>query len=257
MRHLTTAAALLLLAAAGPAAAKPGWQKIFDGKTLDGWTPKITGQPAGADPFGTFRVKDGAVAISYENYGGKFAGRFGHLAFARPVGPFRLRFQYRFSGTYLPDVEGWQHSNSGIMVLAQDPRTMARDQKFPVSIEVQLLGPGGPLPSTGNLCSPGTNVVMNGKLTTQHCIGSSQPPYPNGRWIRGEIEFDRAGTITHRIEGKPVLTYSAPQLDPADADAKPLVAAAGGNLAITGGYLYLQSEGHPVEFRKIELKELD
>ncbi|TFI57315.1 DUF1080 domain-containing protein [Sphingomonas parva] len=257
MRHLTTAALLLLVAAATPAAAKPGWQRIFDGRSLAGWTPKITGQAVGVDPARTFRVKDGAIAVSYEDYGGRFAGRFGHLAFKRPVGAFRLRLDYRFTGTWLPDVEGWQHSNSGIMVLGQDPATMARDQKFPVSIEVQLLGPDGPLPASGNLCTPGTNVVMAGRLETEHCIRAAGSATPYGRWMRAEIEVTRDGRITHWIGGKKVLSYSEAQLDPADPDARPLIAAAGGTLRIARGWLYLQSEGHPVEFRNIALMELD
>jgi hypothetical protein len=257
MRLRTTAALLLLLGVAGPACAEPGWQKIFDGRTLDGWTPKITGHALGDDPARTFRVKDGAIAVSYDDYGGKFAGRFGHLAFRRPVGAFRLRLDYRFTGAWLPDTEGWQHSNSGIMVLGQDPRTMARDQKFPVSIEVQLLGPDGPVPSSGNLCTPGTNVVMGGRLETEHCISSKSPTIPYGRWTRAEIEVTSEGRVTHRIDGKPVLSYESPQLDPADPDARPLIAAAGGTLGLSRGYLYLQSEGHPVEFRNIELIETD
>ena len=258
MRLQTTAALLLLAAAAAtPATAEPGWRKIFDGRSLTGWTPKITGQALGADPARTFRVRNGAIAISYDDYGGRFAGRFGHLAFARPVGAFRLRLDYRFTGRWLPDVERWQHSNSGVMVLGQDPRTMTRDQKFPVSIEVQLLGPDGPLPASGNLCTPGTNVVIGGKLETEHCIRAAGAPTPYGRWMRAEIEVARDGRVTHFIGGKAVLSYSGAQLDPADADAKPLIAAAGGSLPLKRGFLYLQSEGHPVEFRNIELRELD
>ena len=249
--------AFLLAASCTTAQSEGEWRPIFDGRTLSGWTPKITGYAAGQDPMGTYSVADGAIRVSYANYGGRFAGRFGHLAWKRPVSAFRVRFEYRFSGETLPDVEGWQHSNSGLMFLAQAPETMAREQKFPVSMEMQLLGPGGPLPTTGNLCTPGTHVVMNGKLEVEHCIGSSRPSIPNGRWIRAEAEVDRAGNVTHFIEGEPVLRYSAPQYDPTDQDAKPLIARAGGALAVREGWLYLQSEGHPVEFRHIELKELE
>jgi hypothetical protein len=205
----------------------------------------------------TFSVRDGAIRVSYDNYGGRFGGRFGHLAFEQPASAFRIRFEYRFSGTWLPDVENWQHSNSGLMFLAQPPQSMTRDQKFPVSMELQLLGPGGPLPTTGNLCTPGTHVVMNGKLETEHCIGSSRPPIPNGNWVKVEVEVDRDGNIAHFIEGAPVMRYGGAQYDPTDDDAKPLLMAAGGNLRVERGWLYLQSEGHPVEFRNIALRELD
>jgi hypothetical protein len=249
-------AALVAAVAAAPAGAAK-WRRIFDGRTLNGWTPKITGHRLGDNWRNTFRVKDGALRVSYDGYPA-FDGRFGHIAWKRPVAaPFRIRFEYRFSGTYLPDVEGWQHSNSGLMFLAQAPETMTLDQKFPVSMELQLLGADGPAPrSTGNLCTPGTHVVMAGQLITEHCTNSASATYPNERWIKVEVDVARDGRITHYIEGKPVLHYSGAQLDPTDEDAKPLIARAGGRLPVTSGWLYLQSEGHPVEFRKIELKEL-
>ena len=247
----------LLLLAACATAGEGEWKPLFDGRSLSGWTPKITGHALGEDPLRTFRVEDGAIKVSYENYDA-FRGRFGHLAYQAPFSAYRVRFEYRFSGTYLPDVEGWQQSNSGLMFHAQDPATMTRDQKFPVSMEMQLLGAERAEPSpTGNLCTPGTNVMMGGKLETTHCINSSSPILPNQRWVRAEAEVDRTGNVTHFIEGQPVMRYSAPQYDPTDADAKPLIAAAGGKLAIERGWLYLQSEGNPVEFRNIEIRELD
>jgi hypothetical protein len=250
-------AALLAVGTATPAACKPGWQTIFDGRTLDGWTPKITGQRLGDDPWRTFAAENGAIRVSYDRYE-KFGGRFGHLAYKRPVGPFRLRFDYRFTGDYLPDVEPWQHSNSGAMLLAQAPATMTIDQKFPVSIELQLLGADGADPRpTGNLCTPGTDVRIAGRTVAVHCTPSSSPTIENGRWTHVEVEVGRDGRITHFIDGEEVLAYDSPQLDPKDKDARPLVAAAGGRLALRRGYIYLQSEGHPVEFRKIALMELE
>jgi hypothetical protein len=234
-----------------------GWRPLFDGRTLAGWTPKITGHALGEDPYRTFSVKDGAIRVSYQRYD-RFGGRFGHLAYRTPFSAYRLRFEYRFSGGWLPDVQTWQQSNSGIMLHGQPPETMGRDQQFPVSIEVQLLGAERAEPSpTGNLCTPGTLVVISGAIEPAHCVNSSGPIIPNGRWVKAEVEVDRAGTITHFVEGQPVLRYGSPQYDPADPDAKPLIERAGGRLALNGGYIYLQSEGHPVEFRRIELKPLD
>jgi hypothetical protein len=248
---------LLLLASCASAPTGDGWRPLFDGRTLEGWTPKITGHALGEDPLHTFSVRDGAIRVSYDRYT-RFAGQFGHLAYRMPFSAYRIRLEYRFHGHWLPDVQDWQQSNSGIMLHAQAPETMALDQQFPVSMEVQLLGADRAAPSpSGNLCTPGTNVVMAGKLETQHCINSSSPVIPNGRWVKAEVEVDRAGNVTHFIEGRPVMRYSAPQYDPTDADAKPLIARAGGRLELSGGYIYLQSEGHPVEFRKIEIKPLD
>ena len=249
-----------LLALAASCASAPqaeGWRPLFDGRSLAGWTPKITGHPLGEDPLRTFRAEGGAIRVSYDRYE-RFDKRFGHLAYRTPFAAYRLRFEYRFTGRWLPDVEPWQQSNSGIMLHGQPPRTMALGQLFPVSVEVQLLGAERAEPSpTANLCTPGTHVVMNGRLEKTHCINSASPVLPNDRWVEAEIEVDREGNFTHFVEGNPVLRYSAAQYDPEDPDARPLIAAAGGRLAVSGGYLYLQSEGHPVEFRNIMIRPLD
>jgi hypothetical protein len=249
---------LPLLALAGCATVQePQWKSIFDGRTLDGWTPKITGRAVGEDPLGMFVVEDGAIRVSHANYP-KFEGEFGHLFWKEPLGAYRIRLEYRLSGETLPGVQEWQASNSGLMFHAQAPETMARDQAFPVSLELQLLAVPRPTREpTGNLCTPGTTVVFEGKRDPRHCILSSSPLLPLGRWTRLELEVLPSGEITHFIDGEPVLRYGEAELDPADADAKPLIAAAGGKLELRQGYIALQSEGHPIEFRNIELLRLD
>jgi hypothetical protein len=246
--------ALALLLGAAPA---PQWQRIFDGKTLAGWTPKITGRALGEDPLGTFSVHEGAIRVSYARYD-KFAGAFGHLFWKAPFGAYRIRFEYRTIGEPLPDNQTWQVNNSGLMFHAQAPGTMGRDQQFPVSLELQLLAV--PRPSrepTANLCTPGTTVVFEGKRDPRHCIPSSGPLVPVGSWTKVELEVLPNGEITHFVDGKAVLHYAAPELDPEDKDAKPLIAAAGGKLQLRRGYIALQSEGHQVEFRDIAVKPLD
>ena len=246
---------LMLTGACAHRTTEPAWQPLFDGRTLSGWTAKITGYRLGEDPFDTFTARDGAIQISYEKYD-SFGGRFGHLAYRVPFSAYRLRFEYRFSGETMPGVEPWQQSNSGIMLHGQPPETMRLDQQFPVSAEVQLLGSDRAEPGpTANLCTPGTHVVIDGAMVTEHCINSTGPVLSNGRWVQVEIVVDRAGDITHFVEGRPVLRYNAVQYDPTDADAGPLIAQNGG-LAVAGGYIYLQSEGHPVAFRNIELLPL-
>ena len=248
---------LLLTCCASASGVGGGWSPLFDGRSLAGWTPKITGRALGEDPRGTFSVKDGAIRVSYDRYG-RFGEEFGHLAYATPFAAYRVRFEYRFFGRGLPDIQGWQQSNSGAMLHGQPPETMAPDQQFPVSVEVQLLGGERTEPGpTGNLCTPGTLVVIGGKIVPEHCTDASAPVIPNGRWVKAEVEIDLAGNVTHFIEGKPVLRYGNVRYDPADADAKPLIARAGGSTVLRGGYIYLQSEGHPVEFKRIELKRLD
>lgn len=256
--RVTVVVSLAAALMSASAEAKPGkWKRIFDGRSLKGWTPKITGAAAGVNLGNSFTVANRAIRVTYAGWN-RFDGRFGHLAYNRPYSAFRLRFQYRFFGKALPDVENWQHSNSGAMLLAQSPWSMSRNQKFPVSLEAQLLGAERPTPQpSGNLCTPATHVVIGGKLETEHCILSTSPVMPNNQWISAEFEVTKDGRVTHFINGRPVFHYSDPQYDPTDADAKPLIAAAGGKLAVRKGYIYLQSEGHPVEFRNIEVMELN
>jgi hypothetical protein len=244
----------LLGAAPAPEAV---WQPIFDGKSLAEWTPKITGRALGEDPLGMFTVHDGAIRVSHANYN-KFEGEFGHIFWKSPLRAYRIRFEYRLFGESLPGIQEWQASNSGLMFHAQAPETMQRDQAFPVSLEMQLLGTPRPTQEpTGNLCTPGTTVEIEGKRDPRHCILSSSPLLPVGRWTQVELEVLPSGDITHVIDGKPVLRYSAPELDPADKDAQPLIEAAAGKLELRQGYIALQSEGHQIEFRNIEVQLLD
>ena len=250
---------VLALLAAAPRAAPardPAWQRIFDGRTLDGWTPKITGRKLGEDPNGMFTVQDGAIRVSYAK-GTTFGGEFGHLFWKAPLSAYRIRFEYRLRGDPLPGIEPWQVSNSGLMFHAQAPATMRRDQAFPVSLEFQLLGLPRPVEEpSGNICTPGTVVTIEGQRDPRHCILSSAPLLPNGRWIRAAVEVLPDGRITHFIDGKAVLHYANPELDPEDKDAQPLIVAARGVVQLRRGYIALQAEGQEIEFRNIELQRL-
>lgn len=233
-----------------------GWQPLFDGKTLTGWTPKIRGFPLGENYRDTFRVRDGSIVVSYDKYE-QFGERFGHLFYDRPLtGAWKLRLEYRFLSAHPADTPAWAIANSGVMIFGQDPKGMAIGDSFPVSVEAQLLGPApGQERFNGNMCSPGTHVVIDGKLEKTHCINSKYVADPNDQWITFEIDVAKDGTVTQLVNGKVTMVYSDVQLDPEGkmADSKPLVAAAGGNVKLTGGTISLQSEGNPIEFRKIEL----
>jgi hypothetical protein len=253
-------AALTLVrpALAQDAAAEAGdWIQLFNGKDLTGWTPKIKGYDLGDNYADTFRVEDGVLKVSYDKYEGDFNERFGHLFYEKPYSHYRLRIEYRFVGEQAQGGPPWAIRNSGAMVYGQPAESMLKDQRFPVSIEVQLLGGDGRDPrSTGNLCTPGTNVVFEGRLHTQHCTNSTSETYHGDQWVTCEVEAHGGKLIRHKINGKTVIEYTEPQLDERDADGKRLLDA-GQPKMITGGTISLQSESHPVEFRKVELMELD
>ena len=130
---------------------------------------------------------------------------------------------------------------------------MGKDQDFPASIEVQLLGGlGKGERSTANLCTPGTNVVMNGKLFTPHCTNSKSKTYAGDQWVKCEVEVHGDKTIKHFINGEEVLSYEQPQLDDRDKHSKELAEKNGG-LLLKEGTISLQSESHPCDFRNIEI----
>ncbi len=227
------------------------WRRLFNGKDLTGWKVKICGHELG-DNFGnTFRVEDGLLKVAYDQYD-TFDGKFGHLFFAESFSHYLLRAEYRFVGKQVAGGPGWAVRNSGLMLHGQSPESMEKDQKFPVSIEVQLLGGGGSgRRPTANLCTPGTNVEMDGKLIRRHCTDSTSKTYHGDQWVTVLVEVRGGGVIKHIVDGKTVLEYNKPQLDERDEQAKKLIEKNG--KLLTGGAISLQSESHPVEFRKVEL----
>ncbi|MSR61392.1 MAG: DUF1080 domain-containing protein [Planctomycetes bacterium] len=240
---------------AAPASAEH-WIQLFNGKDLDGWTPKIAGHELGDNYANTFRVANGVLQVAYDGYS-DFGGRFGHLFYKESFSDYRLRVEYRFTGAQVPGGPDWGFRNSGVMIHGQTPATMLKTQDFPVSIEVQLLGGDGSTPrSTANLCTPGTNVVMSGELVTRHCTDSNSETFHGDQWVTVEVEVRGSALVRHLVNGKSVLEYSAPQLDENDADARRLLAAGAPKL-LDHGTLSLQSESHPVEFRKVELLRLE
>lgn len=248
--------ALLTIASVGVLHAEDGqWVQLFNGKNLDGWTPKIRGYESGENFGDTFRVEGGLLKVSYDQYD-EFSERFGHLFFDTPFSNYRFRVEYRFTGEQAKGGPGWAFRNSGVMIHGQKPESMVKDQKFPVSIEVQLLGGKGEGDRpTANLCTPGTHVVMDGQLLKRHCTNSRSKTYHGDQWVTVEIEVRGNKIINHIIDGETVLSYTQPQLDEADADAKMLMDA-GAKKMLSGGTISLQSESHPVEFRKVELMKL-
>ncbi len=232
------------------------WIQLFNGKDLSGWTPKIRGHAVGENFGNTFRVENGVLKVAYDGYE-KFDEKFGHLFYAEPFSNYRLRIEYRFVGDQAPGGPGWAIRNSGVMLHGQKPESMAKDQSFPVSIEVQFLGgTGSGERPTANLCTPGTHVVMNGELLTRHCTNSRSKTYHGDQWVTVEIEVRGNRLVRHTIDGVTVLEYSEPQLDEKDADARKLLAQGSAKM-VSQGTISLQSESHPIEFRKVELLKLD
>lgn len=233
-----------------------GWVQLFNGKDLAGWTVKIKGYDAG-DNFGnTFRVEDGMIKVRYEQYD-SLRDRFGHLFYNDEFSHYKLRVEYRIVGEQCPGAPGWAYKNSGIMIHGQTPESMEKDQDFPTSIEVQLLGSDSLVQRTNlNVCTPGTNIVMNNQLILDHCINSSSKNFYGEEWVTAEVEVRGNDVISHIVNGDTVLQYNQPQLDERDATYAKLIALNGGDKMLSKGTISLQSEGHPIDFRKVEIMPL-
>ena len=236
---------------------KDGWISLFNGKNLDGWIVKIHHHDVGDNYANTFRVVDGKVQVNYDDYK-EFNNRYGHLFYKTPFSSYHLKFEYRFTNQWMKDAPSYTYRNSGIMFHSQDPKTILKEQDWPISVEYQILadvGDGQPRP-TGNMCSPGTEVFFKGKMDPNHCINSTSKTYNWDEWVSGELIVYRDSLITHIVNGEIVLEYTKPQIgggvangfDPAlKIDKKPL----------TEGYIGLQAEGQGIEFKEIKIKKLD
>jgi len=272
---LTAKQIVLLLQAAGPrgttgvgpasaqgaTAGKPeakDWIQLFNGRNLDGWTPKFRHSDLGENVNDTFRVEEKLLKVRYDKWT-DFKDEFGHLFYKDPFSYYIIAAEYRFVGEQVPTKLtslGWAIRNNGLMLHSPHPKTMLKDQDFPISIEVQLLGGYGKPRTTANLCTPGTHVVYNGKLHTAHCTNSTSKTYEGDQWVRVEVVVHGDELIRHMVEGETVLEYTKPQIGGGSASpTDPAVKVDG--TPLTGGYISIQAETAPIDFRKIEVLNLE
>ncbi len=231
------------------------WETLFNGKDLSGWNIKIAGYDLN-DNFGdTFYVEDSLMKVKYDAYD-IFNNRFGHIFYEKNYSYYKLSIEYRFVGDQSIGGPGWAYRNSGVMVHGQSAQSMGKDQDFPASIEVQLLGGNGTdKRSTCNLCTPGTNVVYEGKLDTRHCINSTSETYHGDQWVKAEIVVLGDSIIHHIMEGDTVLQYEKPQLGGGSVSGHNPEVLLDGKL-LSEGSISLQSESHPVHFKSVQLLNL-
>jgi hypothetical protein len=231
------------------------WIQLFNGRDLSGWVAKVKGSGLGSNVRDTFRVENGVLKVAYDRYE-QFEGRFAHLFHRQRFSHYVIAAEYRFVGDQVPGGATWAVRNNGLMLHSQSPESMGRDQDFPISIEVQLLG-GGPSGerSTANVCTPGTEVFMGGTMVRAHCTNSVSDTYRGDRWVRVEVEVRGAEHVRHSVEGRTVLEYDRLQIGGGNVSGfDPAVKVDGASLG--DGYIAIQGESHPTEFRKIELLNL-
>ena len=236
-------------------AKKPKWQTLFNGKNIDDWSVKIRTHDLNDNFANTFRVEDGLMKVRYDGYD-QFDQQYGHIFYNKPFSNYLLQVEYRFVGEQANGGEGWATRNSGAMLHSQDPKTMLKDQNFPISIEAQFLGGNGKdKRSTCNLCTPGTNVEKDGKLFTPHCVNSTSETYHGDQWVTANFIVLGNGDVHHLVGQDTVLSYSKAQIGGGSVDPVDPKVKVDGQM-LTGGWISLQSESHPIDFRTVRLIDL-
>lgn len=235
----------------------PGkWVTLFNGIDINDWIVKIHHHETGENFGNTFRVENGMIKVRYDQYG-DFNEQFGHLYYKTPFSYFHLKFEYRFVGQWVKTAPDYTLLNSGVMFHSQDPYTIPKEQDWPISVEMQLLGglgDGKPRP-TGNMCSPGTEVMQKGKIVPSHCINSSSKTYDGDQWVNGELIVLGDSLVTHIINGDTVLQYSKPQIGGGVVNRYDPKIKIDGKL-LSSGFIALQSEGQEIDFRNIKIMDL-
>ena len=233
-----------------------GWKPLFNGTDINDWFVKIHHHGMNVNYGNTFRVQDSVIQVRYDQYG-DFNDQFGHLYYKTPFSWFHLVMEYRFVGKLQKGAPSYTLLNSGVMFHSQDPATMAVEQDWPISIEMQFLaglGDGKSRP-TGNMCSPGTNVVYQGKIAESHCINSTSKTYDADQWVRAELIVLGDSLVKHIINGDTVLQYSKPQIGGGVVNRYDPAIKQDGKL-LSSGFIALQSEGQPIDFRRIMIRDL-
>ena len=268
MRHLSPVLIAFLIGLfSPPAAAQPQpnqqpWISLYNGKDLTGWDIKIAGRPLNDNYKNTFRAEGDMIRVAYDEYQ-NFDGKYGHMYYKTPYSHYILRFEYRFRGQQVPGGESWNVRNSGIMYHSQSAQSLTMAQEFPVSLEIQLLGGlGQGERHTGNLCTPGTQMHnLQGQLVSEHCIDSDSKTYDDDRWVKAEIQVYGDSLVRHIIEGDTVLTFQKPEIGEVGwrqgkTDAYSPIWKNQDGAPLKTGYIALQAESHAIDFRDLQLLDL-
>jgi hypothetical protein len=252
---LLTLVTLWLLPRAAPTdwrgAPAADWQAIFNGRNLDGWVVKLAHHEVGDNYADTFRVDNGVIRVAYDKYG-DFGSRFGHLFYDKKLSHYVLALEYRFVGEQVKGGPGYARLNSGVMVHSQAPGTILKDQDWPISVEAQFLAGGR---TTMNVCTPGTEIFMKGAMVKAHCTNATSRIYGNDEWVAVEVEVLGSERVRHLIDRQVVLQYEKPTIGGGVATGFDPAVKKDGAL-LEEGYIGLQAESQPVEFRNIRLLNL-
>ena len=231
------------------------WIYLFNGKNLDGWKIKIRGHEVNDNYKNTFQVNDGVLEVSYDGYE-SFDDKFGHIFYTKQeFKNYHLSLEYRFFGSHLKGAPSWSIKNSGVMLHSQSPNSMLLNQEFPLSVEAQFLGglKMGESRPTLNMCSPGSDVDIDGLKASSHCVNSYSKTYYSDQWIHVEMVVYSDSIIHHIIDSDTVLSYTNIKVG---GEFVPDSLKENIGKSLQKGFISLQSEGHPIQFKNIKIKTL-
>lgn len=236
-----------------PETESPAWVSLFNGEDLNDWTIRILGKALGENYANTFRVDSSLLKIRYDQYE-SYDGQFGAIYFNKSFTNYRLKVEYRFVGETAPGAPSWGFRDSGVQYHSQSPQSMKPDQPFPVCLEYNLHGGNGTDERpTGEICVPGTSVQISGEKNASFCTTPEvKRTFHGDQWVTIEIEVQDT-VISHYANGEKILTYTNPTYDPEHEYGGELIVEE--NDRVLSGYISLQSNSHPIDFRKIEILE--
>jgi len=218
--------AALGLGLIGNAPVAPAWGEekatpLFNGKDLSGWTIFIRHADKSdprSDPRGVFKVEDGVIHISGEEFGG--------LTTEKEYQDYRLTVEFKWGKKRWPPRENAPR-DSGILLHCVGP-----DKVWTKSIECQIQeGDCGDI-----WLVDGTSIVVDGKkVAGGRVVKKTDAEKPSGEWNTIEVVCD-GNKITNIVNG--------------------VVVSEGSQASVTKGRILLQSEGAEVYYRKVELRPL-
>ena len=246
---LIVLAASLIIGSGKPAK----WKTLFNSKNLKNWQVKIAGYPLGENFGNTFRVENGILQVRYNAYD-SFRSKFGGLYYNKKFTNYRLKVEYRFVGETTVGAPSWGFRDGGVQYHCQSPASLQLTQSFPVCLEYNLHGGNGKDERpVGEICTSGTFVSVNGKRNESNCtLPTVKKTFHGDQWITLEIEV-RGDSIRHFVNGEEILRFENPRYNPNHAIAKTFIV--NGDDRVKEGYISLQSNSHPMDFRKIEVME--
>jgi hypothetical protein len=220
-----------------------GTEGLFNGRDLSGWCVALEGRRPGEDPNGVFRVSDGVMRVSGEETGG--------IVSEKSYRDYVLRVEYRWVGKSVGSRLGMA-ADTGVLYHSQG-EMFAWNGLWMRSFECNILrGRTGDFIIVSDKGAPvryaatveGRVVADEANISNWFRLGSwantedTPDVFPErryGEWNRLEIVCD-GSRVEHWLND--VLVFEAENLTPSQ------------------GRIQIQSEGHPVEFRRIDLKAL-